>query len=577
MLAHCTLLAVLLLPAVQDPLSDAEKALVETLAKEKTSKNLKALIGLADGAGDNLRKLALEASWEFRSDPGLKRNLIGFYADLVKSKDESTRRDAIFFLMRFGTDVYAELDLLVHKSKDDYVRAYALQTLLPRIKRSKTEQDLELVLDNCQLARTAPRPDLVTLLRSFDHEFALPLFERKLKKGKLRPEIETVILETLGDVEGEAAEDILRLGLRDKMPMVQHAALTAIQGRDIAPFATEINRLCKDSDRSIRAAALTVLLHGGPEDSIVSDPVAAALSKDPIVRWVAIPPLAEVGGDLALERLHGLVVDEERFIRAAARDGLVILHRRESIPVLIGALESERGLGAQRTIEALRYLSGVDHGRLGSRWSTWWSDVGESFEMPSKEAAHAAETERTRKRAENDTKASFYNLRIESERVCFVFDLSGSMSYKTADGRVRIDVAREELASALEAIADGSLVNVILFAAEPAQWKRGAQPLDAKGREQIMAFTKRAAANGGTDLHEALALAYEDPELDTIYLLTDGPPSEGVTVASSQVLLEIARWNATQRATIHTITVGGPSRLLQDIATQTGGTYTEAQ
>lgn len=574
MLAHFALLLPVLLTGSQDPLSP--KALVDSVARKKTRDSLEQLKEFIDSSDNDLREAAVDAMWVFHDDPVLSRKAIEFLFQRTSARDEQVRWDVIFGLMKFGADAYDELEQVVRKNKNPRIRAYALQALLPRLTHSGKAEDLELVIDNCMLGRTKWRWHLVEIIAGFDLELSLPVFERRLKAGKLLPEVETVILETLIERDGEGVDRVLQLGLRDKTPMVQHVALRAVRDRDLEPFAASIERLTKSPDRSVRVAAFIALLHGGPDDGVVADPFTAALHKDPVVRWVSIEPLTEIATGVAVDRLNGLATDEDRTVRARARDALVELHRPESIPVLIGVAEAESGVGLRRTIEALRLLTGVDHGRLAARWAAWWQDTKAGFEMPTKEVAHAAEAQREVKRVENLTQATFYQLPIESHRVCFLIDLSGSMTWAAADGRPRIDVALEELEAAILALPEGSRCNVILFAERSHRWKRLAQVMDDRSRAQAIAFAGRPEPNGGTDLYEGLELAFEDPGMDTIYLLTDGEPSEGLTYVTNQLRLEVGRWNETQRAIIHTISVGEDSDLLQKLAADTGGTYKRA-
>jgi uncharacterized protein with von Willebrand factor type A (vWA) domain len=78
---------------------------------------------------------------------------------------------------------------------------------------------------------------------------------------------------------------------------------------------------------------------------------------------------------------------------------------------------------------------------------------------------------------------------------------------------------------------------------------------------------------GGTNIYDALELAYRDAAVDTIYLLTDGDPTAGKVVDPGIVGDEVRRWNLRRQVVIHSIAVGQESPLLRRIATESGGVY----
>ena len=69
--------------------------------------------------------------------------------------------------------------------------------------------------------------------------------------------------------------------------------------------------------------------------------------------------------------------------------------------------------------------------------------------------------------------------------------------------------------------------------------------------------------------------AMEDPEVDTIYLLTDGVPSSGELADPEEILEVIMRENRIRQIVIHCISIGMKSTLLKDLANLTGGQYKE--
>ncbi|MDH3590990.1 MAG: hypothetical protein OER88_03875, partial [Planctomycetota bacterium] len=69
-------------------------------------------------------------------------------------------------------------------------------------------------------------------------------------------------------------------------------------------------------------------------------------------------------------------------------------------------------------------------------------------------------------------------------------------------------------------------------------------------------WLEKQPAKGGGAIYDALAAALADPEVDTIYLLSDGVPSYGTIKRSWRVRQEIERANRWRRVVIHTILLG---------------------
>ena len=67
---------------------------------------------------------------------------------------------------------------------------------------------------------------------------------------------------------------------------------------------------------------------------------------------------------------------------------------------------------------------------------------------------------------------------------------------------------------------------------------------------------------------------FTDPDVDTIYLLSDGAPSAGKHTAPGEILREIRRKNRSRQIAINTISLGR-SDLMKKLAEQNGGVYVQ--
>ena len=139
----------------------------------------------------------------------------------------------------------------------------------------------------------------------------------------------------------------------------------------------------------------------------------------------------------------------------------------------------------------------------------------------------------------------------------------------------RIEVAKAQLSRALVGLADEMLFNLIFFSGDAKPWKKRLTEMDKSTRADSLKHVSKQGAGGGTAVYDALALAFEDDRIDTIYLLTDGAPSAGTIVDPDRIAQAIRRLNSTRMIQINCISIGSRSPLLRTLASDSGGTYRE--
>jgi Mg-chelatase subunit ChlD len=178
------------------------------------------------------------------------------------------------------------------------------------------------------------------------------------------------------------------------------------------------------------------------------------------------------------------------------------------------------------------------------------------------------------------TKNTFYNLRIVSHRVIFIIDVSGSMNEPTRSasfgrpGEARIEVAKRELLKCIDALDKDALFNLVVFSGGVDRWlDDGVAESKSAERAAAKSFVSRLGADGGTNLYGALATAFADPDVDTIYVLSDGEPSVGDVIDPAEIRSRVFRWNEHRGIVIHTIAIGGSFRILEWLAADSGGSH----
>jgi len=100
--------------------------------------------------------------------------------------------------------------------------------------------------------------------------------------------------------------------------------------------------------------------------------------------------------------------------------------------------------------------------------------------------------------------------------------------------------------------------------------------------EEAEHFLDHLEAGGGTNTHDALRAALQEPDVEVIYLLSDGEPTSGITDPSS-IINDVKQFNALRSTPVQIHTVAflmgheyddpTPRRLMGAIAAATGGVF----
>ncbi|BFZ03428.1 hypothetical protein BsWGS_06467 [Bradybaena similaris] len=161
---------------------------------------------------------------------------------------------------------------------------------------------------------------------------------------------------------------------------------------------------------------------------------------------------------------------------------------------------------------------------------------------------------------------------IVHRHVAILIDTSGSME-------TYMEELKRELASLVwEQLHKQNIkFNLISFSGSCVVWKDAVQtPSDANCHDAVR-WISHMKAGGNTCTLEALRLAFSDPDIDAIYLLTDGKPD----TSTSLVLREVARLNDSRNVTVNTISINcadsTANNFLKLLAGETGGRYHRIQ
>lgn len=437
----------------------------------------------------------------------------------------------------------AEAALLVGAAGDDTVRAEVVQ----RVSTLRAEKGVREVMGLLRAKDPAVRSLAAQVLAGVPEPYVTDELASRAKKEK-DEEVLAALVEALGDHgDPEHAELLISATRKKRYEILRAAAIRALARLGL-------------QNEDVRAFFLKLLSSKDWQDRIFAIDAAGA------------------SGDQRLVRdLVPLLGHERRQVRLATVQALSRLRSGDAVKPLIDRLADEDLQRIRNEIASALFLAtGVNLYDEHALWTQWWDDHGGAFAVPQ-------EIPRLPDAAAGGTAASFYGIPIDSDRVTFVIDQSGSMSAADTSGVTRdesgpapnrLDAAVREVLRALAQLDEKAYANVVLFHTTIQPWKDELVRMSKKARRDLSEHLLKQRPTGGTNLYDGLEQALLDPEVDTVLLLSDGVPGSGKYTSTNDILRAIRRVNQTRRIVIHCVSLGRDSDLLQKLAAENGGKYT---
>lgn len=378
----------------------------------------------------------------------------------------------------------------------------------------------------------------------------------------------------------------VRKGLKDKSFDVRRAAAQVLAERkdrmSVPLLRLMLDKPREPADMRVAVEAISTIENGSKEWIAKLRELCKSDVRE--VRNAALNALAQAKNTAYLPTLSESLRHPDWTTRLIAIRGLEELRQKEAVSALIARMPLERGRMALTMAEALWTLTGQPFGVDAGRWQRWWKDKAASFTVISKDELAKAEKARELRRLRQQTvvKGKFFGITIASHRVIFIIDTSGSMVLPV-HGRMigkrqatRIEVAKQELTQAIEDLAPNSLFNIFSFSLGVQRWlKEGIATSSEKTRKQALTWLERLGAGGPTNLYDAIKFAFEDPDVDTIFVLSDGEPNSGEEIDPHRIREDVKFWNQHRRIKIHTIAIGGNLDVLEWLAKDSGGDHVQ--
>ena len=391
-----------------------------------------------------------------------------------------------------------------------------------------------------------------------------------------------------------AAKEALLEGCRSFKPEVRVQAINALSMTATIELVPHLFGFVRDKEPYVRIAAFNGLGRAlAPHtDETVHKKIDLQVAKH---RDAAIDVMGKA-----------MISDRVWQVRAAARENLAGLKSKHVIPALIEGLKAELSrkkdpwaldIKLHKTLEGLTGQK-VPTGQVRI-WEQFWKKEGATFKFAS---ADAKPTDKKDPKYEK-----FFNIELESNRVLFIVDFSGSMVEDITIKRKGVGTASagskrsttkaklvvEELKKMVMTLKDGDLFNIIVFSDDVQLWKarKDGRPALVKMNDEMRddllgGYLDNLQPAGLTNLYGALEMAlgfggrglhdkYYGLGYDTLYVLSDGAPTTGKVTDTKEILRIVKERNALTRLTIHTITFGILNQMifLKKLASENGGRH----
>ena len=451
--------------------------------------------------------------------------------------------------------------------------------------RAEGPEVADLFIDLARKQEVTPevlRARMAELLAGMADEGVRKATARLIGKGKPH-EKRFALLCTRGNPDEKTLKKVAR-GLKDKDPLVQRLTVQLLGEGRYEPARKDLAKLLdKADDELLLAEVLRALgrIDGGG-DAWGESLLEAAGSEARALRNAALTELGRSGHGGSEQGFGALVAGlghADWSTRLAAARALEVLREPRVVAPLVERMQQETGRPALELGAILFRLTGQPFRGRASAWKAWLDDTGSKVVLLEPGQLRRLQEEEETRRLKEVSKAAFFGIRVESHRVVFVLDISGSMleelraRYVGEKGDYRIDRAKKELRQVVENLDEGALFNVIAFNSAVMPWQETVSTSSGATRAECDAWIEKLGALGGTNLFDSLRAAFDDPDVDTIVVLSDGEPSVGELTEPSAIRDEVQRWNRDRGIVIHTVAMGGSFKILEWLAEDSGGLH----
>ncbi len=410
----------------------------------------------------------------------------------------------------------------------------------------------------------------------------------------------------------------------DKVPKDLVMMIRGVGRSRVPELYEDVKSYVTDGNDEVKLAAIEAVgLLGNPKGA---EPLLKALKSHTFqVKVGAGVALGELGVDEAIDPMLELLKNEDWRLRYVAARALMNNRVEDMVPALLECMKNSSEWLQKELGGMMREITGKDNGVDVVAWEKWWEANQGKFEIQYEEDLLSS-----------DQTMTFYGVEINTNKVVFCIDRSGSMALPASEWedtvsteesggkggsddiapkdpksagkkkkgkgiKSKMDVVKAELIRTVKQLKPNVNFNILQYSSDVQPWNKGAEfliPANDKNKEEALKYVSNMSPGGGTAIYDALRKAFlaaagspdgkdddlaklKDPkfklEVDTIFLMTDGTPMGGQLADPAKILEAVQEWNKLGRIRVHSVGVGEGQNVdfLRKLAAQNGGKYSQ--
>ncbi len=410
----------------------------------------------------------------------------------------------------------------------------------------------------------------------------------------------------------------------DKLPKDLLTAIRGLGRSGVTELYDDLKGLMEDGNEEVKLAAIEAVGRIHAVDAVKA--LIRNLERPNFQVVVAsIVALGDIAPDEAIDPLiKKLEVDDWR-IRFVAARALMSMRCEDMLEPMIKALGKSKEWMQKELAGMLHDCTNKDMGLDVAGWEKWWEGNKDKFEILYEEDLLSS-----------DQTMTFYGVEINTNKVVFCLDRSGSMTLPASEWedtvstmgaggndagddlapkdpkeagkkkkkgiRTKMELLKVELIRMVKNLKPSVNFNLIQYSSDVQPWKKEKDkmlvPATDANKDECVKYIEKMSPGGGTAIYDALKRGFlyaagapdgkgdelkrlQDPKhelkVDTIFLMTDGTPMGGEIADPPKILEAVREWNKLGRIRVHAVGIGEGQNVdfLRKLAAQNGGKYSQ--
>jgi hypothetical protein len=134
-------------------------------------------------------------------------------------------------------------------------------------------------------------------------------------------------------------------------------------------------------------------------------------------------------------------------------------------------------------------------------------------------------------------------------------------------------IAKDQIKGLLKKLHSRAQFNIVAYNQDVKPFKEALLVASKANLLGAARYVDDLKAEGGTNVYGGVIAALRDHDVDTIYLLSDGEPTDGQRTDPDDILEAVNVFNRFRKTRIHTIQIGEDQELMQRLAGASDGKY----